>query len=119
MTLGEKIRHLRNLKGYSQENLASMLGISYTSFSKIERGETDPSFSRIEQIAEVFGLKTHELIGFGEGGSVYIQNNQGQGVILGGTNTNNVNPNLKEEIIDLKFRLTALEEKISQLLNTK
>lgn len=41
MTIGDKIRNMRTIKGYSQENMAEMLGISVTAYAKIERGETD------------------------------------------------------------------------------
>ena len=57
MTLGEKTKTFRAAKGYSQENMAKLLNISSTAYAKIERGETDVNFSRLEQIAKAFEVK--------------------------------------------------------------
>jgi XRE family transcriptional regulator, regulator of sulfur utilization len=54
MTIGEKIRSLRTIKGYSQENIADILGISSIAYGDIERNKTDVSYSRLEQIAKVY-----------------------------------------------------------------
>ena len=54
MHVGIKIRKLRELKGYSQEYVASQLGMVQTNYSKIERGETkDMTVKRLEEIAKV------------------------------------------------------------------
>ena len=37
--LGEKIRHIRELRGYSQEQLADMMDINRSTISKIENGK--------------------------------------------------------------------------------
>jgi transcriptional regulator with XRE-family HTH domain len=54
--IGKKIRQFRHDKGWSQEDVAKRLNISIPAFSKIETGITDVNFTRLEQIAEVFGL---------------------------------------------------------------
>jgi transcriptional regulator with XRE-family HTH domain len=48
-----RIRKLRESKDYSQENMAGELNISTSAYSKIERGITDPSVSRIGAIAKI------------------------------------------------------------------
>jgi transcriptional regulator with XRE-family HTH domain len=47
------IRKTRIDKGYSQDYVASQVGITLSAFSKIERGLTNPSLTRMKQIAEV------------------------------------------------------------------
>lgn len=47
------IRTARLEKGFSQDYVSTLLGITVSAFSKIERGLTDPSLSRMRQIAEV------------------------------------------------------------------
>jgi transcriptional regulator with XRE-family HTH domain len=64
--IGNKIRSLRTLKELSQENVAEMLGISITAYSKIERGETDVQLSRLNQIAQVFKVSIEEILNFGD-----------------------------------------------------
>ena len=64
--IGNKIRSLRTLKELSQENVAEMLGISITAYSKIERGETDVQLSRLSQIAKAFNVSIEEILNFGD-----------------------------------------------------
>jgi transcriptional regulator with XRE-family HTH domain len=66
MTISTKIRNLRIIKGYSQENMAQMLHLSLNSYSKIERDEVKTSTERLEQIANVLGIKVIDIINFGE-----------------------------------------------------
>lgn len=58
----EKIRQLREQKKWSQEQLASKLGLSPNGYAKIERGETRLTLPRLMQLAEVFELDIFELI---------------------------------------------------------
>ena len=51
--IGERIRRIRSIRGYSQANVAEDLGITTGAYSKIERGDTDASSSRLQKIAEV------------------------------------------------------------------
>jgi XRE family transcriptional regulator, regulator of sulfur utilization len=66
MDIGEKIRHIRELKGFSQENLAKEIQLSITAYGDIERGKTSPDLIRLEQIAKVLGVKLKDLINFEE-----------------------------------------------------
>jgi transcriptional regulator with XRE-family HTH domain len=50
--LGDKIRKLRAMKGYSQANIAEDLGITPGAYAKIERGEIDPNTTRLYEIAK-------------------------------------------------------------------
>ncbi|MBX3103320.1 MAG: helix-turn-helix transcriptional regulator [Bacteroidetes bacterium] len=62
--VGEKIRQLRQLKGFSQEYMANMLEMSLSGYGKIERNETDVSFSRLQQISELLEVDIAELVSF-------------------------------------------------------
>ena len=62
MSVHEKIRLVRQLKGWSQEDVANKLGMSPNGYGSIERGETDVNLSRLEQIAEMFGIKLSDLL---------------------------------------------------------
>ena len=54
--LGLRIRLARTRRGMKQAELASRIGISRNAMSLIEKGTSDPAFSRVQKIAEV--LKT-------------------------------------------------------------
>lgn len=77
MTLGTKIRNLRTLKGYSQENMAKMLGLSVTSYSKIERDEVNLTLKRLEEIAAILQMTLLDILTFGENNILF--NNQIKG----------------------------------------
>ncbi|WP_234737048.1 helix-turn-helix domain-containing protein [Tellurirhabdus bombi] len=63
MNIGAQIRQLRQQKGYSQENMADILGISTTAYGDIERGKTDLTLSRLQQISIALGTNMQELLG--------------------------------------------------------
>jgi len=62
--LSERIRQIRLQKGLSQENMADMLGLSTTAYGDVERGRTELSFSRLENIAKLLDIPLPELLGF-------------------------------------------------------
>jgi len=66
MKVHEKIRFMRQSKGWSQEEMADKLNLSVNGYANIERGETDVQVSRLEKIAEAFGIELLELFSFGE-----------------------------------------------------
>ncbi|MEO8173391.1 MAG: helix-turn-helix transcriptional regulator [Sediminibacterium sp.] len=51
--IGTRIRKLREAKDYTQDNMAAELEITAGAYAKIERGETDPSATRLLKIAEI------------------------------------------------------------------
>lgn len=62
-TISDRIRLQRLQRGLSQENLADALGLSTTAYGDIERGKTDLTLSRLNQIAQVFGISLFALLG--------------------------------------------------------
>jgi transcriptional regulator with XRE-family HTH domain len=55
-SVGLRIRLARTRRGMRQAELAKQIGISRNAMSLIEKGTSDPAFSRVQKIAEV--LKT-------------------------------------------------------------
>lgn len=64
--LGDKIRKVRDLRGYSEDYMAQQLGISQRQYSRYELGENDPGVERLESIATLLGLSLVELLSFDE-----------------------------------------------------
>ena len=62
--IGTKIKNIRELKNYTQEFVAKKLQMTQAGYSKLERGETDIAYSKIEEVAKVLGVTTEELIAF-------------------------------------------------------
>lgn len=67
MNLGEKITLLRKEKGWTQEDLAKLTGLSRMHISAIENGRRDPGLKTITIIAQYLEVKLEELIE-GDGG---------------------------------------------------
>lgn len=80
----EKIKNVRLLRNYTQQHLADMLNMSKQSYSKIESGETDVAYSRIEEIAKVLGVTPEFLASFDAKNLLNIHNSStGAGLITG------------------------------------
>ena len=62
MILAEKIMSLRKRAGWSQEELASQLGVSRQSVSKWESALSIPDIAKITQLSELFGVTTDYLL---------------------------------------------------------
>lgn len=62
MTIGERLKALRKERGYSQEDVAKMLGIGRTTYLKYESGENKPS-RKLKELASLFGVTTDYLLG--------------------------------------------------------
>lgn len=56
LTPGEVIRMLRDLKGWTQAELARRSGISTTNISLLENGRVDIGKKRAEQLAKAFDI---------------------------------------------------------------
>jgi len=101
--LGKNIKTLRQARGWSQEQVASQLGITAPAFSKIECGLTDVNLSRLEQIAGLFELKVIELLTFHDSAALQKFGNE----------MNDIKAKLAErdlEIIQLQKKIISLLE---------
>lgn len=61
--IAENIRTLRRGKGYTQEEVADLLGVSPQSVSKWERGDTYPDITLLPAIANMFKTSIDALVG--------------------------------------------------------
>jgi len=60
-TLGYRIRKFRELKDLNQTQMAAKLKITASAYSKIERGITDPSVGRLDQIAAILKINIKDF----------------------------------------------------------
>jgi len=60
----QNIKHIRELKNFTQEYVANQLGISVRGYSKIENGETHLTLRRLEEIAIILGTSPIEIMQF-------------------------------------------------------
>ena len=62
MTLGEKIKKLRNEKGLTQKDLADQLHVSFQTVSKWENDENEPDIATIKEFTKLFGCTLDYLL---------------------------------------------------------
>lgn len=60
--LKENLIMLRNLHGYSQEEIAGKIGISRQAYAKWERGATVPDIVKCGALAQVYGVSIDSLL---------------------------------------------------------
>ena len=70
--LGRRIKELRLSMNWSQEECAWQCGLSKSHYCEIERGNTNPRFEVLYQLADTFSIQLHELLNFNEENEVII-----------------------------------------------
>lgn len=60
--IGKKIREMRKLKGFSQEDFAAEAQLGRTYYGRVERGEQNISIQNLIQIALTLKVEVGELI---------------------------------------------------------
>lgn len=64
--LGNTLKRLRGIYGYSAKEMSELLGISSSYLSEIENGKKKVSMDLLERYSELFGLRVSTLMRFSE-----------------------------------------------------
>jgi transcriptional regulator with XRE-family HTH domain len=106
--MGQKVRMVRELKGFSQEYMAHSLGMSQRGYSKLERDESKLDWERITQIAKLFEMEPLDLVSFDDN---LVFNNCTQS-----GKANNIYNQVPEKLIaQYEERITHLEADVAFL----
>ena len=65
--IGQRIRELRLGRGLTLQEVATVLGVTRASVSKWEQGHSHPEYSRLEELARLFGVPAAHLLSEGTG----------------------------------------------------
>ena len=115
METHEKIRVLRELNQWTQDEMAEKLEMSAGGYAKIERGDSQLNLSRLEQIAKIFNINVLELVQNDKGFTVQINDIVNQD---NGTNQISVYSSPNEvEIEKLKMIIQHKDELLQQKIN--
>jgi len=60
-TVGERIKYLRSLHGYTLKQLAELCGLSRTNIIRYENDKRSPTVNNLEKICAVFGISLSEF----------------------------------------------------------
>jgi transcriptional regulator with XRE-family HTH domain len=99
--IGTNIRVTRVSRGLNQESVATELGISITAYSKIERGKTNPSILRLNQIAKCLGVSVFDFLTGLNIASASVKENNGL-----------ISSNIEVELLLLKKEVSHLNDVI-------
>ena len=72
MKVNEKIRMMRELNDWTQEDMADKLHMSLNSYAKLERGESKIYLEKLEQVAEVFNIDLVDLLSLNKQNLVWL-----------------------------------------------
>lgn len=66
LSIGQIIKDLRKKNGFTQEELAERLGVTYQAISKWENNTGMPDISQVVPLASIFGVSTDVLFGIAD-----------------------------------------------------
>ena len=117
LRLGYKIKKIREFKNVTQKQIADALGITQSAYSKIEMGETEVPYSRLEKISTVLGVKPEEIISFNEHMIFNVMHNQNGGNLFGNITytISDVERKLYEQQIDILKEELAYMKKLLEI----
>jgi transcriptional regulator with XRE-family HTH domain len=109
--IGKRIREIRKNKNFSIEEMSEKLKISYSTYQRIENGETSSWTSHIENISTILDVPIEELI-LDKDRFIQIIKEQSTGYL----NSDIVINNLSEKVIELyESRIKDKDTMIEQL----
>ncbi len=112
--LGENVRKIRELKGFSQQNLADEIKVDQKTISRIEKGDLSPKFETLVAISKALGVSLSQLLSFNENliFNNYSQYQQGGQFVA-------YNNNEIEKVENLYKQLLKEKDEVIELLKAR
>ena len=117
MDIGENIRKVRDLKGFSQQALAESIGLSQKQLSRIETNQVSPTFDTLEKICEALNINLKNLLQFNEDlvfNNVVETQNGGEFIAYNNTDIKQIENLYKQLLVEKDKIISMLEAKVSQ-----
>jgi transcriptional regulator with XRE-family HTH domain len=120
LRIGTKLNQAREDRKLNQNEMAELLGVSPSTYSRIERNEASLEFEQIAQFAKTLQLPIHDFLpentainnshsGQGHGGGIVFGN------IYNYADSKEINNEIQTELKLIKQENTFLKEKIALL----
>lgn len=122
MGLETKLRRLREQKGWSQMDIAHQLDISQSAYNKWEAGQTRPTLSNLQKLADIFEVDFLDLVQ-AQVPNIDLSNakfENSQSLIFESKieTINYVSPDLITKIMDNQQQMAKLMENQSKLIES-
>ncbi len=102
--VADRIRTLREIAGYSQQEMAEKAEVTLDEYVKLEEGETDFGFTFIYKCADIFGVDMKDLLeGNSPNLSLYTVTRKGEGMRIvkdTGFIYDNLAPRFKNKVVE-------------------
>jgi transcriptional regulator with XRE-family HTH domain len=117
---GEKIRIIREMRGFSQENVAAKLGIAQNAYSRIETNQTKLESSVLVKLADILGVSPMDILS-SQPAIINLQSNKGTQQSFGYVeNVISGQKELYEKMLQSKDEeISRLNKIVEKLLNNK
>ena len=118
LKIGHKIKKLRELRNLTQEHMANSIGLTQGAYSRMELGETEITYSKLEKISAELGMKPEDVITFNESMVFNVMNNQtGNGLVINNNQLSEGEKYLYQQQIDLlKEEIVYLKSILDKML---
>jgi len=87
--------------------------MSIGGYSKIESGQTDVSFSKIQQIAEILETDLSTILNF-DPKNIFNQCHNSNSVIAGNITTQNIQENILDMLSDIKRDIDVMKDEMTR-----
>ncbi|WMJ75313.1 helix-turn-helix transcriptional regulator [Cytophagaceae bacterium ABcell3] len=64
MSIGENIKRIREEKGLTQLQIAELINMHRSNYSKVESGQRDISVDALNKVAKYFGMTIDQIVNF-------------------------------------------------------
>lgn len=98
MSIGKRIKQLRELRNFTQAYMAQELGLTAAGYGKIERDATDVSIKRLQRIADILQTDYQTILNFDDKNVFNLHHNQSANAIVQNQQYNFDNTTIKEEL---------------------
>lgn len=71
MTFAKRLKESRTNKDYTQEELATMIGIAKSTLAGYEKGNREPDFTKLIKLTEILEVTSDYLLGISDNKNVY------------------------------------------------
>jgi len=117
INIGQKIRKIRELRNLTQQHMAQELGVTQSAYSKLEMGESDITYKKLEQISSILGISVEEFAAFNEQMIFNVMHNQtGNGFVLNKGVSESEKRLYEDQIAQLKAEISYLKKFIDTML---
>jgi transcriptional regulator with XRE-family HTH domain len=115
--IGQKVKKLRELRNFTQNYMAQEMGVTQSAYSKMELGESEITYSKLQRISEILGIGVEEIAAFNEQMIFNVMHNQtGNGFVVNKGTTDHERKLYEDQIQLLKEQNDYLKRMLEKMI---